>query len=86
MNFQVGDWVKWTSQSQGYRKTKVGKVVGVVPAGYHIDRMQALWSAGWDKPKQPGIQRDHTTYLVQVGNRRRLYWPRVSQLDRAAQP
>lgn len=81
--FLTGDMVEWTSQSQAYRKKKAGKVVGVVPAGFHIDRMEALWSAGWDKPKNPGMSRDHETYLIAVGARRRLYWPRVVHLSAA---
>lgn len=83
--FSEGDYVEWTSQSQGYSKTKVGKVVAVLPAGYHPNRLEAFWAAGWKKPVLPGLQRDHESYMVNVKGRS-VYWPRVSKLKRAMRP
>jgi len=63
----VGDRVTWTSQSAGTVKTKTGEVVRVLQPGER---------PGW---KNQGASRDHVSYVVRVG--RRLYWPRVSQLQ-----
>jgi hypothetical protein len=73
---KVNDKFRWESQAGGYRKSKVGCVVAVVPAdvapwhcvpeGMHLDG--------------PGMARNHESYLVQVGTSKKLYWPRLSAL------
>ena len=71
--------VTWTSQSAGIRKTKAGTICEVVPAGHYPRHLTA-------KPLMqqhlPGT-RDHESYAVLVvenKTRKRIYWPRVSQL------
>lgn len=76
MNIQTGATVKWTSQAQGYERTKEGVVVAVVPAG---ERPESLVPAG-SQLRLPGSPRAHESYLVQVGKSKTLYWPRVSAL------
>lgn len=81
--FKVGEQVTWTSQAQGYQKTKTGTVVAVVPAGKLPDREKftALY-------KGPGVggYRDHESYVVEVAEvgvrskKTKAYWPRVSAL------
>ena len=78
MTFLVGDSVTWSSQAAGATRTKVGRVVEVVPAKH---RPKA-------KKKDNGMRRDHESYVVHAralrddrkNNTPRLYWPRVSQL------
>lgn len=79
--FTVGDAVQWTSQAGGYTKTKSGIIVAVVPAKESaLNRIPE----GFIKPapQTVGGYRDHESYLVQVGRQRRLYWPRVANLER----
>lgn len=80
--FKVGDYVEWESQSAAYWKVKRGMVVAVVPADVHPNR---VLPAGYIL-KNPGMRRDHESYLVQVGPRAvRLYWPRVKHLRAVTQ-
>lgn len=78
--FWKGDRVKWTSQSLGCKKTKVGTVIAIVPAGEHPEKFipegfRCGYAMGFGQP------RDHESYLVQVdGQGTTLYWPRVSHL------
>ena len=77
--FQVHDKVVWTSESQAHRTTKTGVIVAIVST----DRDPYLvLPRGYSTCGQFGMPRNHTSYLVQVGNSKRLYWPRVSQLKR----
>jgi hypothetical protein len=73
---QIGDEVEWTSQAKGSSRTKRGMIVVIVPAGRNV---RELVPAGM-KVDAPGAPRATESYLVQVG--RRLYWPRVSSLQR----
>jgi hypothetical protein len=70
MEFKIDDVVEWVSQSAGVAKKKRGKVVRILGAG---DRPDGV--------RNPGLPRDHVSYIVKVGSRR--YWPRVSQLRSA---
>jgi hypothetical protein len=74
-HFELGDKVTWTSQSQGYWKTKTGRVVGVIPAGFRPHR--ANWRKYFNHNK-PGGPRDHESYIVYAHPH--YYWPRVSKL------
>lgn len=80
---KVGDEVWWESQSAGSRRTKVGTIVGVVPAG---GRPTEFWAVVGARP------RDHESYVVraryadQPGGRTRLYWPRKGLLRRVSVP
>lgn len=77
--FKKGDIVTWTSQSQGYTRTKTGKIVAVVQAGQEpLTKVPEGCSLG-----KPGWVRDHESYLVQVDGKKRLYWPLVSKLSLA---
>lgn len=65
-----GTCVRWTSGARGSATEKTGIVVRVLAPG--------------ERPKggeirEPGLARDHESYLVRVGNR--LYWPRVKGLE-----
>lgn len=77
--FKVGDSVVWTSQAQGYTKAKHGVIVAMVPAG-----RSPIFSLppGNSFSNAPGLARNHESYLVQVGSKVGLYWPRVSALHR----
>lgn len=73
---EVGAMVVWTSQANGRALEKRGRVVDVVPAGARPDGI-----------REPGLPRDHESYLVRAttvnarGRRRAgAYWPRVSAL------
>lgn len=76
MTFSVGDKVRWSSQSQGFTKEKVGMVAQVVAAGQKPDtKFYQLY-------KGPGVggYRDHESYVVTVGTR--PYWPRANKLEK----
>lgn len=82
--FQVGDRVRWSSQSHAFRKSKRGRVLAVVPPGRDPDSCirETLRS-----DFIPGrimfdgtVGRSHESYVVSVGNK--LYWPRVRHLER----
>lgn len=89
MNFEVGDRVTWTSQSQGTARTKTGEVISVIepkvdPKHEVFDLVQTgrhrgAYGGGWP--------RNHRSYLVLVpcpnGGRPVIYWPRVSKLRTA---
>jgi len=78
--FKVGDAVFWGSVSSGSYKRKVGVVVAVVEADERPvlpEGLKCNSSAGY------GLPRDHRSYLVQVGNKKGVYWPRVKHLGRA---
>lgn len=67
MGFKVGDEVEWTSSSAGVTKTKRGRVERVIPP------------SGEPGVRNPGLPRDHESYVVRAGGR--LYWPRVAALQ-----
>ena len=71
MEFKVGDRVEWTSQAGGSTRTKRGAVVEVVKRGEA--------PAPISKNRNPGMPRDHESYLVRVKGSG-LYWPRVKAL------
>lgn len=77
---KVGDKVEWESQSLGNWTRKVGVIVAVVPAG-----RDPKWLApsGTVIHSLHAYSRNEESYLVQVGKRRLLYWPRVSWLSMA---
>jgi hypothetical protein len=77
--FQVGDGVYWGSVSGGSYKRKVGVVVAVVEAGERPVPPEGL---GCNSAAGYGMSRDHRSYLVQVGNKKGVYWPRVKHLGR----
>ena len=77
--FQVGDGVYWGSASSGSYRRKVGVVVAVVEAGENPvppEGLKCNSAAGY------GMPRDHRSYLVRVGNKKGVYWPRVKHLGR----
>jgi len=71
---KIGDKVTWESQAGGYRKTKIGEIVDVVPAGNRpsVDNFPDLHKAG------VGWGRNHRSYVVRVGKKH--YWPIVKNL------
>lgn len=79
--FQIGDEVEWESSSGGYAKFKRGIVVAVVPANAfphkHCPPQFKLINPGGPRPVE--------SYLVRVGSRSKLYWPRVRQLQKSKQ-
>ena len=77
VKFSIGDFVVWSSQSQGSHTVKSGEVIDILPVGAQPPR--ELYPSLW-KGAGPGIGRNHESYIVKVG--RRYYWPRVSQLTR----
>ncbi len=90
--FKVGDKVQWTSQAAGSTKTKVGVVVGVVPAASSIERHPVFRDWNERLCYGGGLLRNHESYLVAVeygtpqhGIRKALYWPRVKGLRMVGQ-
>ncbi len=82
--FVEGERVTWSSQAQGYRRTKVGVVAQILPSGALPDRERfpSLYREGI------GMPRDHVSYVVKCAagdnaGKGRAYWPRASQLSRA---
>jgi len=76
--FVVGEKVKWSSQASGFTKEKVGTVVAVVPAGDFVrDHIPAGCMID-----STSSTRNHDSYLVRVGKRRKLYWPLVKYLSK----
>lgn len=80
MPFVVGDFVTWSSQSQGSSTTKTGKVIEIVPAS---KRPQTIKHFG---------SRAHESYIVEVPGKElkrgghaksQSYWPLVSKLNKA---
>ena len=76
--YKIGDRVKWTSQSKGYRKTKEGVVVEVVEPTHRPNR----WLFP-DLYKHPmcGFGRKKKSYVILV--KKTHYWPVASKLERA---
>jgi len=74
----VGDKVQWTSQSHGYHTTKIGTIMAIVSAGSRV--MNCVPAGYCFRGIPPYSPRNHESYLVQVGNSTRLYWPRVKNL------
>jgi hypothetical protein len=74
--FNVNDQVEWASQAAGYKKTKQGRVLAVVPAG------KTPRDLGVTIKDDPGSARTEASYIVEVQRPRsvKLYWPRVSGL------
>lgn len=77
MKLTIGSKVRWNSQAGGVWKVKIGTVVGIVPPekdprGF-VPTGFIVKEAGWGG-------RDHESYLIQVGRRRRLMWPLVKNL------
>ena len=78
---KYGDLVEWTSQSGGYKKTKRGFIVAVVPPFCMAHRFVPIdyrkGAFNW------GMHRNHESYIVKVSGRgipTKLYWPRVAYL------
>ncbi len=78
MRYRIGDRVWWTSQAGGYATTKHGIIVAVVPA--RRSPLIGTLPAGCSVRCDSSTMRRHESYLVRVGRRARLYWPRVSDL------
>lgn len=81
--FAVGSRVMWMSTSNGSTVKKWGTVIAVVPAGTEPRSALNQIPARGFRLDVPGRNRDHESYLVQVGARKLLYWPRVSLLEMA---
>lgn len=77
--FEKGDRVQWVSRKGG-RSTqlllRIGTVVDVISIGC---RPEVFWpSIGSDV----GSPRDHVSYVVRVDSSRKLYWPKVVDLEK----
>jgi hypothetical protein len=75
MLYDLNQTVRWTSQAQGFAKTKVGVIVEVVPSGQLPDHDKFL---SLYRGSGVGAPRNHTSYVVKVGSK--IYWPRASKL------
>jgi hypothetical protein len=85
--FFIGEAVEWTSQSQGYVKRKFGTISAIVPASNSpflvlVGKGLSAEQAQARLPRNCGASRSHTSYLIQVGLRQRLYWPQARHLHR----
>lgn len=76
MTFKTGDTVKWSSQSGGYRKEKIGQVVAVLAP---MDRPNHTLFPSMYNGTGCGYGRRYTSYVVQVG--KKFYWPVASLLQ-----
>lgn len=81
--------VKWTSQSQGHRKTKVGYVVAVLPALTNPDTIVKLLEFPCRPAGIYGGTRAEVSYLVAVPTKTGegkavVYWPLTSKLEVAS--
>ena len=79
--FGLGDTVIWSSQAQGSRTTKTGKIIKIVPAGEMPVRFAA----------STALPRATESYIVSVapvkGNgAHKMYWPRTSALALSVRP
>ncbi len=83
MKFQVGDWVKWTSQSNGHAKNKHGRVVAIVPKDTMLHQAIPNGFACRSRGSM-NSSRNHISFLVRVGRSTQLYWPLVSKLSAGA--
>ncbi len=88
MQFKLGDKVEWWSQSSGWRGLKIGEIALVIPEGKSPspDLLKEDFPAcSLNAMKNPGMGRDHESYIVRVPSRTKakdkLYWPRVSALQ-----
>lgn len=77
--FQIGDTVTWTSQAGGNAKTKTGEIVAVVPAACEP---RNCINGRWNFRRIAVGFRKHESYLIQVGDDKRLYWPLVKYLEK----
>jgi hypothetical protein len=87
--FQIGERVRWESQSQSSTTWKEGVIVAVVPAGTtphtFLDYLAARYRTYLFKSF--GLPRSEESYLVAVPNknpklRGLIYWPRAMYLER----
>lgn len=89
--FQVGDDVEWTSQAGGQAKTKVGKVIAVIPPRVMPFKMKYGDESHYTLPDGQrisysrtnyggGMARSAESYVVSVDDGKAYYWPRVSSL------
>lgn len=80
--FEVGEEVAWTSQAQGYTKTKVGTIVAIVDSEMWpqdvVNQFEPALRKLSTRKMGGGSPRDHVSYLIRV--KRSLYWPRVEGL------
>jgi hypothetical protein len=77
--FQIGNYVEWSSQAHGSFKKKVGGIVEVVRAGQRPNR--DLFPDLYSGPGA-GFGRKHESYVVAVKKPRstKHYWPNASKL------
>jgi len=81
MSFKCGDFVTWSSQAGGVRRTKLGEVTDIIPSGIA------------PPIKGAGLYRDHESYVVRASvidgkshqlHRHKKYWPKVASLRPAS--
>lgn len=86
MEFKIGDKVKWTSQSQGYEKTKEGIIVLVLKPGESIMKSIGVEKLIKDYNRQfDDTPKTEIRYAVAVYPKNRkakptLYRPQVKKL------
>jgi len=82
--FVRGDLVRWRTQGNGERKSQVGVVVLVVPAGIPLAPLLPSLADRYNlRPIAAGSPRSEQSYLVaRTGGRGRakLHWPHSSAL------
>jgi hypothetical protein len=85
VGFKVGDIVTWEFQSLGHYRRKKGTVIAVIKPNEHPSTFIRLSFGKYVCRSNGGYgaPRDHESYLVQVGKSMRLYWPVVSNLQKA---
>lgn len=78
----IGKEVQWTSQAQGFRKEKRGKVIAVVPAGANIWEYIPKGTARTRaKIGDHVAQRDRVLVEVPQGQKNSYYTPRPENLQ-----
>lgn len=76
--FELADKVYWVSQANSRPKRKEGVVVRILAPNEEFTQEDRMAYPNLFKDCGVGMPRNHTTYVVQVGNR--YYWPRVTHL------
>ncbi len=76
-DFKLSNTVEWSSQARGYKVTKRGVIVEVIPAGTRPDGEK------YPNLAKAGSSRNHVSYVVKVNAQRSsgvFYWPRAKDL------
>ena len=81
--FAIGQMVEWTSQAGGNTRTKIGVVMGILPAGASIRTIPYFNQMNINTD---GFTRKHESYViaeVHPHRKPKFFWPYTHQLQKA---